>query len=389
MPPNTRALGTRLLNPGGGFLDELYDTLPSFLRELAPELAPPESDSSVCLSEDEVLNFTAGQLEAAQLRRIDDHLGHCSICSRVVTDVLGELAGPTESYRQLPNVPCVFSPSTTVGGRFVIERLIGRGGMGEVYKAFDLKRQRSAAIKTVLAARCDDRRAMTRLAVELAATRKITHPNVCRALGTGVHLEGDLSFRFIVMDYIEGETLGQRSRRQGALPLPEALLVARQILLGLEAIHAAGVAHLDVKSDNVMLREGHEPRAVLIDFGLARATATGKAARRQHRSPAGTIWYMAPEQLSSQPVGPHTDVFGFGVVLYELLTGNHPFAARHASEVLARSSSSDELPLRPSQVAPMVLEGVDEFVAGCTRADPADRYPDASAALRHLDRLTS
>jgi eukaryotic-like serine/threonine-protein kinase len=161
-------------------------------------------------------------------------------------------------------------------------------------------------------------------------------------------------------------------------------------LLGLKAIHAADVAHLDVKSDNVMLHDNsHEPHAVLIDFGLARAAAAGAPLPDCPRSPAGTVSYMAPEQLRNQPVGPHTDVFGFGVVFYELLTGLHPFAARERSSVELKTLREDELPLRPARVSSSVPVEIDDFVAACTRADPAARYPDAAAALQQFDQLRS
>lgn len=381
---------------GEAFLADFAGTLPASLDE--PAALPPGSApaASECLSEDEVLGFAAGQLRVRQVRRVDEHLARCSTCSQLLTELLGELAGPTAA--NAPLVPCVFPPATQVAQRFVIERLIGRGGMGEVYAALDLKRRRTVALKTVLAERCDSRRAMTCLARELRALRAIQHPNVCRAHGMGVHRDGSspgCSLRFIVMDYIEGETLGQRLRRDGALPLGRALLVGRQILLALEATHRAGLMHLDIKSDNVLLSAASEPGAILIDFGLARQVRPGEAGRKRRCSPRGTLSYMAPEQLLGQPLGPHTDVFGFGVVMYELLTGAHPFFSRPSSacepEALleTRALRADELPLRPSRALEGMSPSLDAFVASCTEPDPRARFSDAAAALRDFDSLAS
>jgi serine/threonine-protein kinase len=375
---------------GEAFIQDLAETLPTCLRENLPWLVASEPVGSECLSEDEVLDFTSGQLAGEHVRRIDEHLGECHVCSRLVTEMLGELAERSSTHAVL--VPCVFAPSTLVGGRFEIERLIGRGGMGEVYEARDTQRGRTVALKTVLAARCDSPRAMARLSGELHATLALEHPNVCRAHGMGVHVESEpngVSCRFIVMEYIEGETLGQRTRREGAPPLGEALSIARQLLLALHAIHRAGIVHLDVKSDNVMLRAGAEPHAVLIDFGLARPTLSNLHTPTRHQSPLGAALYMAPEQLARHPVGPHTDVFGFGVVLYELLTGVHPFQVHQASSLEARTLRENELPLRPSRALDSISEPLDELVAGCTQPDPSSRISDAAAALRYLDAFVS
>jgi serine/threonine protein kinase len=373
-------------------LSDVSETLPSLLREPPTEaVALPHSQSADCLTEDDILSFTAGSLDTRQVRRIDEHLGDCNTCSRLVTEMLGELAGPSATHPQFPLIPFVFAPATRVANRFAIQRLVGRGGMGEVYEALDLQRQRTVALKTVLAARSDSRQAMARLTLELHATRLIEHPHVCRAHDMGVHDDGapgGLWLRFIVMEFIEGETLGQSVRNAGALPLPEARAIARQILLGLQAIHAAAVVHLDVKSDNVMLREGPgQPHAVLIDFGLARAIVQGTVLPRRVRSPAGTVSYMAPEQLLNQPVGPHTDVFGFGVVLFEILTGTHPFSDHPCSLAATRTLREAELPLRPSHVVSGISPELDDFVATCTTADPCHRFADATTALKHFDSL--
>ena len=384
----------RPMNLGLALLD-CADRLPTIFSEPVPS-ADTEALASDCLSEDDLLGFAAGQLKSHEIQHIDEHLARCSLCARVITDVLGELTPPSAAHPLL--VPCVFPPATKVAQRFVIERLIGRGGMGEVYAALDLQSGQVVAIKTVLAERCDSRRAMSHLVGELDAARAIEHPNVCRARGMGVHVDDGApgtACRFIVMDYIDGETLGARYRREGALPRGQALSVARQILLGLQAIHAAGIVHLDVKSDNVMLRASRAPHAILIDFGLARPARPDRSEPERNRSPCGTVSYMAPEQLLRQPLGPHTDVFGFGVVMYELLTGAHPFCERPASalgdrdRLETRALRENELPIRPARLFEGLPARLDDFVAICTQPDPQRRFADATTALRFLDSLVS
>jgi hypothetical protein len=373
-------------------LSEVASRLPMLLREPAggdaPLTVPCASD---CLTEDDVLSFAAGGLERTHVRRIDEHLGRCGTCLRLVTDVLGEVAPASSTHDAFPLVPFVFAPSSVVANRFAILRPLGRGGMGEVYAALDLERQHVVALKTVRAARCDSRRAMAQLAHELRAGGSIDHPNVCRIQAAGVHEQHGLDrlcVRFIVMDYIDGVTLGQRVREHGALPPADAQSIARQILLGLDAIHSGRIVHLDVKSDNVMLQSQRgAQRAVLIDFGLARAMAAPGVAARRARGPMGTPSYMAPEQLRGEALGPHTDVFGLGVVLYEMLTGRQPFAGARGALDVARAARESELPLRPAAVCSQVTLDIDDFVATCTRPSASDRHPDARTALKHFDSI--
>jgi eukaryotic-like serine/threonine-protein kinase len=377
-------------SPRRSLAQEVSDTLPSLLLDSSDrETADHEPSQTDCLSEDEVLNFCDGQLALQKLRRVDEHLSQCSLCSCLVADTLGDLVRPSTPHALFPLVPFVYAPGTRVAGRYVIRRLIGRGGMGEVYEAFDLRRERAVALKTVLATRCDSRQAMARLKLELNIGRRIHHPNVCRAYETGTHEDGGaVRMRFITMDLVEGETLGQRLRTRGALPTPEARAVARQVLQGLAAAHAQGVLHLDVKSDNVMLRD--EPgglHAVLIDFGLARCAPSGEPASTGRRHPAGTVSYMAPEQVLQQPIGPATDIFGFGVVSFELLTGRHPVTLQSGNAMPPRRLRSAELPLHPARAAAGISPDVDRFVAACTGADRERRFPDAATALEQLDRL--
>jgi tRNA A-37 threonylcarbamoyl transferase component Bud32 len=387
-----RSLHAQPLGRGWSLVRGISETLPSLLRELpAAWSRTTDPKTAECLSEDEILNFTEGTLGMKQVRRVDDHLSHCNTCSYLVSELLGELSLPSSSHPQFPLIPFVFSPSALVADRFSIRRLVGRGGMGEVYEAVDLESEQVVALKTVLAARSDSRDAMARLTLELHATREIEHENVCKAREMGLHEDvglGSACLRFITMDFIAGETLGQRLRRAGPIPLPQALATARAVLCGLAATHQARIVHLDIKSDNVMLPERDDRRrAILIDFGLAQAFGKDDRSRSSTRGHGGTVSYMAPEQMLGEPRGTHTDVFGFGVVLFEMLTGTHPFGSRSHSMSLTRSLRLAELPLRPARLLREVPAALDELVARCTSADPKDRPADAPTALSQFNRI--
>src|SRR5690606_29418336 len=195
--------------------------------------------------------------------------------------------------------------------------------MGEVYAASDLSGGRPLALKTVLSTQGDDMRAVRRLIREVGLARRIRHENVCRVLGAGVHAPSahDVVY-FMIMELLDGPSLRAWSR-QVVPSLATSLDIARQVLLGLDAVPAAGVVHGDLKSDNVVLEErASSRRAVLIDFGLAQRLDRSQRPTGKIRS--GSLGYMAPEQLAGGALSVRTDIFAFGVVLFELLTGTLP-----------------------------------------------------------------
>jgi len=216
-----------------------------------------------------------------------------------------------------------------VGQRYVIRQFIARGGMGEVYEAFDRELQERVALKTVTSTACDNRGAVRRLKAEVQLARRVSHPNVCRIYDFGTHAaQGALApVSFLTMEFVDGETLGQRIRAGGALPVAEARQLGRELLNGLRAAHAAGVLHRDFKSDNVMLRRSEQGFSPLIlDFGLARALdQPGRTSSTSHRGLVGTLAYIAPEQFEGKPHTTAGDVYSFGVVWFEMLTGELPF----------------------------------------------------------------
>lgn len=268
-----------------------------------------------------------------------------------------------------------FAQGEVLGGRFAVERLLSRGGMGEVYVAFDRMLEQRVALKVMLATLADDERAVRRLCQEVRTARRIRHPNVCGVYDVGVH---DADRRdtcyFMTMDYIEGSSLRSWSRQR---QLPEACVsrLSRQILSALDAVHSAGIVHGDLKADNVMITgEAGAERAVLIDFGLARRIR-GKTRTAQ---PAGTVGYMAPELARGARATVCTDVFAFGVVLFEMLTGCLPFDRRHG-----HSAALAVRALRPE------LDAAHEaFLERCLRPAPQDRFPNIASVRRAFDAIT-
>jgi serine/threonine protein kinase len=308
---------------------------------------------------------------------------------QVVRELEGQLSGIEElsfaltPERLLDGAPSALSRSTTFAAgeelarRYRVERLLARGGMGEVFLAFDHVLEQHVALKTLPATQTDDERAVARLLREVKHALRVRHPNVCRVHDIVIHDENprDVIY-FMTMEFVAGESLKRYARRQ-PLPVATCIHLARQILLALQAVHDAGLIHRDVKGDNLLVTAAPEPFVTLIDFGLSRslhatAGSVGPAL-------SGSLGYMAPEQLEGSTLSPRTDLFSFGVVLFELLTGDVPFqrderrVTRQAWEACA-----------PSQQRADVPPGLDAVVMRCLRKAPAARYGSAREVMAAL-----
>jgi serine/threonine-protein kinase len=233
-----------------------------------------------------------------------------------------------------------FAAGTLVGGRYRIVGLPGRGAMGEVYRAEDLKLELPVALKFLPESVQRDPGRLARFYNEVRLARHITHPAVCR-----VHdLEEVDGLAFLSMEYVDGEDLASLLRRIGRLPGAKALEIARQVCAGLAAAHGRGVLHRDLKPSNVMLDgQGH---VRITDFGLA---GLGGAIREDDVR-SGTPAYMSPEQLEGREVSVRSDVYALGLVLYELLTGRRAFDGRTLRELTRQHR--EETPRAPSELVP-------------------------------------
>ena len=214
-----------------------------------------------------------------------------------------------------------FLPGTLIGGRYRIIALLGRGGMGEVYRADDLSLGQQVALKFLPEAAADEEM-LERFRNEVRTARRISHPNVCRVFDIG-QTEDQI---FFSMEYIDGEDLGSLLRRIGRLPGDKAAEIARKICAGLAAAHSKGVLHRDLKPANVMLDGRGE--VLIMDFGLA-----GLAHEIQDFC-SGTPAYMAPEQLAGEEVTERSDIYSLGLVLYEVFTGKAAFDGRTLEEIV-------------------------------------------------------
>ena len=355
----------------------------------------PEPPATPCLSDDEVLSFATGRLQASRIQAAHLHLDECDTCQRLLNEAAHSLAtAATAPLDESEDVGWnrTFRPGTLVGQRYLIVQFIARGGMGEVYEAFDRELQERVALKTVTSTACDNPRAVRRLKAEVQLARRVSHPNVCRIYDFGSHLmaQTGAQISFLTMEFVDGETLGQRVRLGGAVPIPEALGLARQMLRGLSAAHEAGVLHRDFKSDNVMLRAeaGDQCSPRILDFGLARAfdRDPGTGVSASNPTLVGTFEYIAPEQLEGKPHSTASDVYAFGIVWFEMLTGELPFESSSSPAVGALERLHKEAP-PPSSKNPLVSSELDALVLRCLRRSPKDRFRTPAEVLSALDAL--
>ncbi|MFN8095263.1 MAG: serine/threonine-protein kinase [Vicinamibacteria bacterium] len=265
-----------------------------------------------------------------------------------------------------------FAPGTVLLDRYRIAGLVGRGGMGEVYQAFDLKLEHPVALKFLPRALERDPERLERLYGEVRLARQVSHPAVCRVWDVG---EAD-GQPFLSMEFVDGENLSSLLRRIGRLPVDKAVDIARQVAAGLAAAHDKGVLHRDLKPSNVMLDGQGKVR--LTDFGLAAvdATLTGDDIR------SGTPSYMSPEQLLGREVTVRSDIYALGLLLYELFTGRRAFDGHSVAELTRRHR--DERPIDPSAIVPELPSPVERTILACLEKAPKKRPPSAGAVLAML-----
>ena len=308
-------------------------------------------------------------------------------------DASGFLSGWQGHGTPAPGAPpsaraSILSPGTLVGA-FEIESFAGAGGMGDVYRARDTRLDRIVALKILPADVPADTHARARFVYEARAIARLSHPHIC-ALHDLAHHEG---VDFLVMEYLEGETLASRLRR-GPMSLAQTAGIAIQIAGALEAAHAEGIVHSDLKPANIMLLRGvsdrqGEPEAKLVDFGLARFQPVSRVyeeagralndPRSAGRAIAGTPQYMAPEQVRGEEADPRSDIFAFGCVLYEMLSGRAAFAAGTTADVMSAILRVDparlSLDRSPSEpVAASVSRRVERVIGRCLQKAPDQRF---------------
>jgi eukaryotic-like serine/threonine-protein kinase len=298
-----------------------------------------------------------------------DNVPGTRFCGRCGTPLADSApSGASSTVIMTPPPRRDLSPGETFAGRYQIIEDLGQGGMGRVYKVYDTEVGEKLALKLLNPEIASDERTIERFRNELRLARTISHRNVCRMHDLG----REDSTYFITMEYVSGEDLKSLIHRIGALPVGKAVSLARQVCAGLAEAHRAGVVHRDLKPQNIMIdRDGN---ARIMDFGIARSVK-GKGITGANVL-IGTPEYMSPEQVEGGDVGPRSDLYSLGVVLFEILTGRLPFEGESVLSVAVKQKS--EAPPDPRTLNAQVPEGLARLVLQCLEKAPEKRPPGAA-----------
>src|SRR5579864_6598220 len=285
----------------------------------------------------------------------------------------------------LYSMPMTVAPGATLGPYSVIG-LLGKGGMGEVYRARDKRLNREVAIKVLRAEISSDQSSRLRLEREARSLSSLSHPNICAIFDVG-HESG---IDYLVMEYLEGITLANRIRRN-PLPLAEALQYGIEIAAALENAHHRGIVHRDLKPGNIMLTKSG---VKVLDFGLATRptssadgtdTPTIDEPLTRLGAIVGTIQYMAPEQLEGKEADAQSDIFALGIILYEMLTGRSPFVGEGQLSAITSIMTLDPPPI--SRVNAAVPTALDRVISVCLAKKPEQRWESARDIKLQLQQI--
>jgi len=261
----------------------------------------------------------------------------------------------------------------TIGG-YQILKLVGKGGMGEVYLAEQVRLKRKVAFKALKGSRARDKAAMEAFHREAISAAQLSHANIVQVIDIAMVD----NVPFITMEFVEGETLQAVLSREKKLPVEKCASIARQVLEALAAAHRKGIVHRDIKPGNIMLDVNGVVKVT--DFGLAKMMEEETPADGERRY--GTILYMPPEQIRSSDVGPKADLYSVGATLYHIMTGQPPFKGADARETLKLVAAGNAVD--PCLIEPSIPKELGDLVLGLLEKDPNDRFPDAAAALEQL-----
>ncbi|MFK8002354.1 MAG: serine/threonine-protein kinase [Polyangiales bacterium] len=269
-----------------------------------------------------------------------------------------------------------------IDGRYVLESLLGEGGMGAVYRATDLQTQSAVAVKVLLEELGDDAEIRERFEREARALFGLSHPNIL-----GVHDFGLVDGRpYLVMDLLEGGTLDELLEEQGTLSLAAARPLFRDLLEGLAFAHAQGAVHRDLKSENVHVGTKENPKVTILDFGLVKFTDDERWGAGHKLTMMGSVFgtpaYMSPEQCTGAQTDARSDVYAAGVILFEILTGEWPFMKETRLEMF--KAQLMETPPNVSEYLSQPAPGLDEYVARCLEKLPEKRFANAGEMLAAL-----
>ena len=272
--------------------------------------------------------------------------------------------------------PTTITPGSDFGPRYRIETLLGQGGMGRVYKAYDKELNRTVAIKVVRQGVMGETDALSRFKQELVLASKISHKNILR-----IHDLGEVDgMKFITMAYVEGHDLHQIIKDNAKLPLERALKFATQLAGALAAAHAENVVHRDLKPQNILVDKNDQ--VYISDFGLAKSFAEGAVGMTQTGALLGTPRYMSPEQVEGKATDGRSDIYAYGLILYEMATGDVPFTGDSTLGVMYQRIK--ERPKSPKLVNPSLPNWLVKIIMRCLEKDAEARYQNAYEILADL-----
>jgi len=286
---------------------------------------------------------------------------------------------PPQAPIATSSAPAELAVGSRLGSRYEILSILGKGGMGMVYKVRDLELGDIVALKLLRSGALEDREQIERLKDEIRLARRITHPNVVRTFDFG-ESEGRA---FITMEYVHGVVLRTLLKQTARLPYSAALRIARQLAAGLEAAHTVGVLHRDIKPENLIVEAGGDTK--LMDFGIARPARRRGEGLTQVGMTVGSPDYSAPEQLTGSDVDERADIYSCGVVLCELVSGARPYRGGSAVEIYM--AQMNQTPYRPSQAWPDLPAEFEQIALRCIAIQPEQRYRNASELGQALAKL--
>jgi eukaryotic-like serine/threonine-protein kinase len=285
--------------------------------------------------------------------------------SQFATQAISPTAGPT------------FEPGSSFGARYRIESLLGQGGMGAVYKAYDTELERTVALKLVRPELASSSETMQRFKQELLLASKISHKNILRIYDLG-DLDG---IKFITMAFVDGMDLASLIEGTGRLLLDRALSFATQLCAALDAAHREGVVHRDLKPQNILI--DRSDKLYVSDFGLAKSLAPEASSMTRTGQLLGTPRYMSPEQVEGKEVDHRSDLYALGLILFEMFTGELPFRGDSALQILFQRMTV--APKDPRTLCPDLPDYLSNIILKCLERDPANRYQSAREILTDLE----
>jgi len=303
-----------------------------------------------------------------------DKTRFCGNCAAPLPNAIEISPAPTETFEPPPEE---LSIGSTFAGRYQVIEELGRGGMGRVYKALDNEVQEKIALKILRPEIASNKKTIQRFRNELKLARRISHKHVCRMFD----LSREENLYYITMEYVSGENLKSIIQMMGQLSVGKTIFTAKQVCEGLAEAHRIGIIHRDLKPSNIMIDK--EGNTHIMDFGIARSIETEDITRTEAR--IGTPKYMSPEQMGGRELDQRSDIYSFGVILYEMVTGRVPFDGDTAAEIAVKHER--ESPTPPIKINPQVPQDLNQMILKCIQKDKDKRFKGVEEILDELSKL--